>query len=270
MRSMGYWGERNVIVRIKNLSTNSASMPSAGEQDSIVDSAAEVQHRIDGLSLLLFVILLIFTTLLIWMFKSRSIRGLHETGVSMIMGAVAGFLIDRSEINDANNVQLCNLTQQQQSGLKTVEQEVFCCCCVNWSLVFNHKLTFLCWCSCIGTIRLGDLLFRASTTDYLFCRIWPQTEAFLSQYRFCTSLCFPGDNTRMWHHWWDDIPVLEIFHEGGFHAFSRMYAFRRDHLGDGSCYCPGDIPWPARRPQLICNVGDQLLGPAALIYSSSK
>eukprot|EP00041_Stephanoeca_diplocostata_P029057 m.847771 g.847771 ORF g.847771 m.847771 type:complete len:614 (-) comp23486_c0_seq5:2231-4072(-) len=98
-------------------------MPSAGEQDSIVDTAAEVQHRIDGLSLLLFVILLIFTTLLIWMFKSRSIRGLHETGVSMIMGAIAGFLIDRSEINDSHNVQLCNLTEQQQSGLKTVEQE---------------------------------------------------------------------------------------------------------------------------------------------------
>lgn len=37
----------------------------------------------------LFVLLLIFTTLLIWMFKSRSIRGLHETGVSMIMGACA-------------------------------------------------------------------------------------------------------------------------------------------------------------------------------------
>lgn len=86
------------------------------------DIQEETQHKIDSLSLLLFLGLLILTTFLIWLFKKKRFRLLHETGVAMIMGMLAGFLIDLAEPQDAVGTALCNTTNRP-NGLKTVEDE---------------------------------------------------------------------------------------------------------------------------------------------------
>ena len=50
-------------------------------------------HKLDSLSLLLYVALLTATVLTVWMFKHRRIRYLHETGLALFYGLVIGCAI---------------------------------------------------------------------------------------------------------------------------------------------------------------------------------
>eukprot|EP00038_Savillea_parva_P009281 m.182468 g.182468 ORF g.182468 m.182468 type:complete len:632 (+) comp15536_c0_seq1:261-2156(+) len=82
---------------------------------------AELQHQIDSWALLIFVMLLIATTLLIWMFKTRRIRGLHETGVAMLMGVAAGVVIDQATPSSPHHA--CNRTVTTMDTNQSVESE---------------------------------------------------------------------------------------------------------------------------------------------------
>ena len=60
-------------------------------------------HKLDSLSLLLYVALLTATVLTVWMFKHRRIRYLHETGLALFYGLVIGCAI-RYGITDFGNL----------------------------------------------------------------------------------------------------------------------------------------------------------------------
>ena len=59
----------------------------------------EHSHKIDSLSLLILVTLLIINILMIWLFKIRRFQCFHETGVAMILGVAVGAIIKYSEVH---------------------------------------------------------------------------------------------------------------------------------------------------------------------------
>ncbi|EDO43052.1 predicted protein, partial [Nematostella vectensis] len=58
----------------------------------------EHSHNTDSLSIMILIGLLIVDILVIWLFKIRRLKFIHETGVAMIIGVVVGALIKYSEV----------------------------------------------------------------------------------------------------------------------------------------------------------------------------
>eukprot|EP01147_Barroeca_monosierra_P004948 gene4948-8728_t len=59
------------------------------------EEMSEKQHAVDSKVLLLVLALLFLTSLVIWKFKVKRYAFIHETGVSLIIGLLAGYLVDR-------------------------------------------------------------------------------------------------------------------------------------------------------------------------------
>lgn len=77
------------IVRLGLLSSSCFwGLTSGGATDIALDAKATLNHRLDSLNLLLYMILLTLTVFTIWLFKHRRISWLHETGLAVIYGTV--------------------------------------------------------------------------------------------------------------------------------------------------------------------------------------
>eukprot|EP00039_Didymoeca_costata_P011351 m.158917 g.158917 ORF g.158917 m.158917 type:complete len:602 (+) comp15144_c0_seq1:203-2008(+) len=99
--------------------------------DEVVDMETQIesenQHRIDARAMLILTGLLVITILVIWVFKQKRIRGLHETGVSMLIGMLAGFVIDiweKKQPNDNTQSLECRANASMvDNGVTTIEEE---------------------------------------------------------------------------------------------------------------------------------------------------
>lgn len=58
----------------------------AGPTDIALDAKATLNHRLDSLNLLVYMILLTMAVLTIWLFKHHRVSWIHETGLAVIYG----------------------------------------------------------------------------------------------------------------------------------------------------------------------------------------
>ncbi|XP_078067859.1 sodium/hydrogen exchanger 6a isoform X1 [Mustelus asterias] len=97
-------------------------------KDITTEKEAEESHRQDSANLLLFILLLTLTILSIWLFKHRRFRFLHESGLAMVYGLLAGVVL-RYGIHvptDVNNVTLsCELEDSPATLLINVSGKFY-------------------------------------------------------------------------------------------------------------------------------------------------
>eukprot|EP00055_Hartaetosiga_balthica_P013817 m.72641 g.72641 ORF g.72641 m.72641 type:complete len:658 (-) comp8391_c0_seq1:111-2084(-) len=60
------------------------------------EAKSDKQHTTDSQVLLLLLLLLFLTILVIWRFKVKRVKFLHETGVSLLIGFLVGYFVDRA------------------------------------------------------------------------------------------------------------------------------------------------------------------------------
>lgn len=94
--------------------TADPSLPLATTTTAFVVDAeklAEETHTTDSRTMLILLFLLFLTMLVAWMFKVRRYRFLHETGVSMLLGILAGGILQAAETSEGTlHPAVCNRT----------------------------------------------------------------------------------------------------------------------------------------------------------------
>eukprot|EP00049_Salpingoeca_infusionum_P026298 m.24870 g.24870 ORF g.24870 m.24870 type:complete len:621 (-) comp8649_c0_seq1:223-2085(-) len=77
------------------------------------EEVADINHETDSKVLLMLAFLLFITTLVIWKFKARRLRFIHETGVSLLIGLLTGYFVDLYERKSREaelHPGVCNIT----------------------------------------------------------------------------------------------------------------------------------------------------------------
>ncbi|KAM4696964.1 sodium/hydrogen exchanger 6 isoform 2-T2 [Rhinophrynus dorsalis] len=88
-------------------------------EEIVTEKQVEASHRQDSANLLVFILLLTLTILTIWLFKHRRFRFLHETGLAMIYGLIAGVIL-RYGIHVPSDVSNVTMSCEQQTSPATL------------------------------------------------------------------------------------------------------------------------------------------------------
>ncbi|XP_071160411.1 sodium/hydrogen exchanger 9-like isoform X12 [Mytilus edulis] len=95
-----------VLFNLFNYAMPSASTPATiGPADADTKEELHVlaQHKIDSLTILMLLGLLMLTILTIWLFKHKRLRFLHESGLSLIYGMIVGAVIKYTASNKCDS-----------------------------------------------------------------------------------------------------------------------------------------------------------------------
>ncbi|XP_061895265.1 sodium/hydrogen exchanger 7 [Entelurus aequoreus] len=82
-----------MMMVVAHPAATSAGAQDAAMEELATEKEAEESHRQDSVNLLTFMLLLTLTILTIWLFKHRTVRFLHETGLAMIYGLLVGVIL---------------------------------------------------------------------------------------------------------------------------------------------------------------------------------
>ena len=89
VRPSSVFAALGLLVTVLPISPLQANSP----LDVRMDHKAKLIHEIETLNILIYTILLVLTVFTVWLFKRNRIRYIHETGLAVLYGLIAGALI---------------------------------------------------------------------------------------------------------------------------------------------------------------------------------
>ncbi|XP_003740917.1 sodium/hydrogen exchanger 6 [Galendromus occidentalis] len=102
-----------LLAVLANLCMSLLPVMANAPTDIRMDEKARTIHRIDSINILVYTVLLILTVCLIWAFKRRRARFLHETGLAVIFGLMVGASIRyASEETETSHLRVVPLNNQ--------------------------------------------------------------------------------------------------------------------------------------------------------------